>query len=561
MTTGETKLLFSWDDVDSLPEMRRLRLVLDWLPDGPAIEALRARRGRGRDDYPVEAMWRALVAGMVFQHASMGSLLRELGRNPGLLSVCGFDPLPRQGKPWREVRTHPGSGAATVVEFPRPARSPVPNAWNFSRFLESLERVEADTGCVTGMIDALREGLREALPDFGVHLGYDGKLIGSHSTGRTNRETGRTSDPEADWGKHETRGVDAKTGKAWTKVKSWFGYGLHLIADTRYENPVAFEVTHVGLHREGTAPSPQRPSRLFFGHCVAAVHHQPPHGREQLRRQQRHVVDHRLQLVAAVFGEIPVRQHRPHRAVVVRQIVQTVEIATHSVSRCFVRLGRSAASPASTRVQAIAALEHSCARSRCRRRKSVPRPGSLAGFELFRAQVFHWFARRRLSFVLALRRVPTLGELDARRGGRGDDQVAAARSARRGHQFRDAELLLHVDHAGAANFRFQRTQADPRFRIDEFLALRYDAQLVPGRDNALPEIDVQLVPVGPDDAARRGLRPDILDQLVDALVHAGDDRLPDGGPGVTSPVRIQVQCAARPQEFPSGRSCSGFWNH
>ena len=26
-------------------------------------------------------------------------------------------------------------------------------------------------------------------------------------------------------------------------VKSWFGYGLHLIADTRYEVPVAYRVT------------------------------------------------------------------------------------------------------------------------------------------------------------------------------------------------------------------------------------------------------------------------------------------------------------------------------
>ena len=107
MTTGETELLFSWDDVDSLPDMRRLRLVLDWLPDGPVIEALRARRGRGRDDYPVDAMWRALVAGVVFQHASMESLLRELGRNPGLLSVYGFDPLPRQGKRGTGLAVHP----------------------------------------------------------------------------------------------------------------------------------------------------------------------------------------------------------------------------------------------------------------------------------------------------------------------------------------------------------------------------------------------------------------------------------------------------------------------
>ena len=243
MTTGRTKLLFSWEDVDSLPDLRRLSLVLDHLPDEPVIEALRARRGRGRDDYPVEAMWRALVAGAVFQHPSIESLLRELGRNSSLLSLCGFNPLPRQAKPSREVRADPGTGAATVVELPAPTRSPVPRAWNFTRFLEAVEAVESETGCVTGMIDELRGRLREALPDFGKHLGYDGKAIESHSTGRRNRETGRTSDPEADWGKHETRGVDKRTGEAWKKVKSWFGYRLHLIADTEYEIPVAFDVT------------------------------------------------------------------------------------------------------------------------------------------------------------------------------------------------------------------------------------------------------------------------------------------------------------------------------
>ena len=220
-----------------------MTLVLEHLPDGPVIEALRARRGRGRDDYPVEAMWRALVAGVVFQHVSIESLLRELKRNPGLLAACGFNPLPLQEKPRRAMRAHPETGAATVVSMPSPRREPVPNAWNFSRFLHRVEAAESETGCVTGMVGTLRGRLMEVLPDFGVHLGYDGKAIESHSTGRTNRETGRTSDPDADWGKHETHGVDRKTGRAWTKVKSWFGYGLHLIADTQYEIPVAFEVT------------------------------------------------------------------------------------------------------------------------------------------------------------------------------------------------------------------------------------------------------------------------------------------------------------------------------
>ena len=38
-------------------------------------------------------------------------------------------------------------------------------------------------------------------------------------------------------------GAAGRTGAIWKKVKSWFGYGLHLIADTHYKVPVAFEVT------------------------------------------------------------------------------------------------------------------------------------------------------------------------------------------------------------------------------------------------------------------------------------------------------------------------------
>lgn len=96
------------------------------------------------------------------------------------------------------------------------------------------------------MIDSLREELTELLPGFGENLGYDGKSIESHSTGNKNRETGKTSDPDADWGKHEYSGVDS-SGKAWTKIKRWFGYGLHIIADTEYDLPVAFSLTKASV--------------------------------------------------------------------------------------------------------------------------------------------------------------------------------------------------------------------------------------------------------------------------------------------------------------------------
>ncbi len=53
------KRLFSWRDVERLPDLERL--ALEHLPDGELVSALDARRGKGRGDYPVRAVWRALA--------------------------------------------------------------------------------------------------------------------------------------------------------------------------------------------------------------------------------------------------------------------------------------------------------------------------------------------------------------------------------------------------------------------------------------------------------------------------------------------------------------------
>ncbi|MXX90466.1 MAG: transposase [Boseongicola sp. SB0677_bin_26] len=71
------------------PGRWRLELALDAL-----LAELRKRHGSGRNDFPVAAMWRAVIAGILFQHASVESLLRELNRNPALLDLCRFNPLP-----------------------------------------------------------------------------------------------------------------------------------------------------------------------------------------------------------------------------------------------------------------------------------------------------------------------------------------------------------------------------------------------------------------------------------------------------------------------------------
>ena len=115
---------------------------------------------------------------VVFQHPSVEALVRELQRNPALLQLCGFDPLGRQGRCRRPA------GGSNVVPFGL-LRNGVPAAYNFSRFLRTVSELEAERGLVTDLATALRGDLLAELPGFGEHLGYDGKDLPAHATGRT----------------------------------------------------------------------------------------------------------------------------------------------------------------------------------------------------------------------------------------------------------------------------------------------------------------------------------------------------------------------------------------
>ena len=82
--------MLSWEEVENLGDLERLRLLIDHLPDEGLLTILQKKRSKGRDDYPVVAMWHAVLAGVVFQHASASSLVRELSRNAQLRFICGF---------------------------------------------------------------------------------------------------------------------------------------------------------------------------------------------------------------------------------------------------------------------------------------------------------------------------------------------------------------------------------------------------------------------------------------------------------------------------------------
>ena len=104
--------------------------------------------------------------------------------------------LPVQGKP--RVQRAPKEGdpgkPVTAHEAPAAPRRAVPPTGVFPRFLSNVVELEEALGLITEMVGILREQLMEVLPDFGCHLGYDGKAIESHSTGRRNKDTGEPSD-------------------------------------------------------------------------------------------------------------------------------------------------------------------------------------------------------------------------------------------------------------------------------------------------------------------------------------------------------------------------------
>ncbi len=82
--------LFASDSADNC-ELKNLTALLEQLDFSELInEILIRRKGRGRRDWPIEAMLNAVFAIDILQHRSVSGFVRELKRNPALMHVLGF---------------------------------------------------------------------------------------------------------------------------------------------------------------------------------------------------------------------------------------------------------------------------------------------------------------------------------------------------------------------------------------------------------------------------------------------------------------------------------------
>jgi hypothetical protein len=205
--------LFSWQEVDAKSDLQRLKNMLQVIPDEKMMKVLELKRGQGRDDYPIRAIWNSILAGVIDEHKSVESLRRELKRNPGLRDLCGFDPF---------------LGEAAV---------PSPRA--YSEFLKKLLR---DREWIEGIFDELVEQIKEVLPDYGKSLAIDSKAIQSYGKPNSKEDRDGRREKDADWGKKVNRG-EREDGSVWEKITKWFGYKVHIMADSVYELPIAYEVS------------------------------------------------------------------------------------------------------------------------------------------------------------------------------------------------------------------------------------------------------------------------------------------------------------------------------
>lgn len=203
-----------------LGDLEKILWVVEGLPETDLLERLEDKRKHGRKDYSVQSYFMALVSKIVLQLETDQQLLRQLNMNSQLRQICGFE-------------THSvklANGATKIVH--------APSAPSYSRFLRDLSSVFPD---VEEWVQAGISELYDLLPDFGVDLALDGKIIETYASPfgqKSKKRIDHRADLEAD-----TTVKQRFEKNVQKQQESFYGFRCHLVVDANYELPVAWKVT------------------------------------------------------------------------------------------------------------------------------------------------------------------------------------------------------------------------------------------------------------------------------------------------------------------------------
>ena len=205
------KPLFAWDALDDSPSLQTLREFLATIPDERLLDSLRQARGKGRDDYPLSALWGTFLLAIVLRHHTMDACLQELQRNPALRLLVGIE-----------------------------AEEDVPKPHNMSRFAATLGE-EAHLSLLRAVFDALVQRLGAVVVDLGKDTAGDSTALAGRAADskRLRQEEEKQGLPQPSGGRKEYTNDDGNV----VKVVEWYGYKLHLLVDVQHEVVLAYRIT------------------------------------------------------------------------------------------------------------------------------------------------------------------------------------------------------------------------------------------------------------------------------------------------------------------------------
>jgi len=260
-----TKPLFAWDCLEDSPTLRTVGEFLASVPDERLLASLSARRGRGRNDYPVHVLWGTLLLTIVLRHPSVESCLGELARNAGLRRLVGIE-----------------------------HEAGVPKKWNMSRFLAVLGS-EPHLSLLHEVFDAMVERLGRAVGDLGRHTAGDASGLSARRHPPGADSDGGRGLPEPAGGRKE---YTDEAGRV-THVVEWFGYKFHVLVDVRHEVVLAYRVSST---REG--------DNEVLPELVAQAQANLPEGRMETLAYDRAADDGKVHVLLDEAGIAPLIENR-----------------------------------------------------------------------------------------------------------------------------------------------------------------------------------------------------------------------------------------------------------